>query len=219
MNNPTFSLDHNFDIAKIFQASDNNSIFKVLKKGQYLYLQEEIANKIFFIQSGKVKIGTYSKRSRELTKAMLGEGQIFGESCLIGETTRNDFAVAQEETIVYVLQKHTLQDLMRTNTELNAFMMKLIGNRLLKTERRLELLVFKDARERILEYLKELAREFGQPIGLETLVRNFLTHQEIANITSTSRQTVTSTLNDLRKSNIIYFNRKKLLIRDLSKLV
>ncbi|NRA51520.1 MAG: winged helix-turn-helix domain-containing protein, partial [Phaeodactylibacter sp.] len=45
-----------------------------------------------------------------------------------------------------------------------------------------------------------------------------LTQQDIANITGTSRQTVTSVMNDLRKSNLIYFNRRTILIRDLGKL-
>jgi CRP/FNR family cyclic AMP-dependent transcriptional regulator len=49
-------------------------------------------------------------------------------------------------------------------------------------------------------------------------VRNFITHQEIANLTATSRQTVTTTLNDLRFKKLLTFNRSRLLIRDLDKL-
>jgi len=62
--------------------------------------------------------------------------------------------------------------------------------------------------------------EKGKPVGYEILVNNFISHQEIANMTATSRQTVTTTLNELRNDNLIYFNRRKLLIRDkdLSKL-
>ena len=58
----------------------------------------------------------------------------------------------------------------------------------------------------------------GQRVGYEWVLRNFITHQEIANLTATSRQTVTTLLNDLRNENIIAFNRKRLLIRDLDKL-
>ncbi len=51
------------------------------------------------------------------------------------------------------------------------------------------------------------------------LVRNFLTHQEIANLTATSRQTVTTVLNELRNKNVLTFNRKRMLVRDMEKLV
>ncbi|MEM6724145.1 MAG: helix-turn-helix domain-containing protein, partial [Bacteroidota bacterium] len=77
---------------------------------------------------------------------------------------------------------------------------------------------FKDSRARIVEFLKELADERGQSVGFETVVRGFMTHQEIANLTATSRQTVTTVLNDLRNKNLITFNRRRLLIRDLENL-
>jgi len=50
------------------------------------------------------------------------------------------------------------------------------------------------------------------------LVPKFFTHQEIANLTDTSRQTVTTILNELRAENLIYFDRKRLLVRDVKKL-
>jgi CRP/FNR family transcriptional regulator, cyclic AMP receptor protein len=88
----------------------------------------------------------------------------------------------------------------------------------LEMEQRLESLVFKDSRTRIIEFLKSLAAKRGQRVGYEMLVRKFLTHQEIANLTATSRQTVTTVLNELRNKNILIFNRRRLLIRDMDKL-
>ena len=85
-------------------------------------------------------------------------------------------------------------------------------------EKRLESLVFKDSRSRIIEYLVDLNNEKGQRVGYEWVVRNFITHQEIANLTATSRQTVTTVLNELKTKNILTFNRKRLLIRDLDLL-
>jgi CRP-like cAMP-binding protein len=79
-------------------------------------------------------------------------------------------------------------------------------------------LVFKDSRSRIIEFLVEQGKKKGQPVGTETLVKRFMTHQDVANLTATSRQTVTTVLNDLREHNLISFNRNRLLIRDLEKL-
>jgi CRP-like cAMP-binding protein len=88
----------------------------------------------------------------------------------------------------------------------------------MRVEDRLSSLVLKDARERIIEFLVDTAGREGRKVGYETLVKHQLTQQEIANLTGTSRQTVTSVLNDLRKSNLIYFNRNSILIRDLQNL-
>jgi CRP-like cAMP-binding protein len=66
--------------------------------------------------------------------------------------------------------------------------------------------------------LVNLARTKGQRVGYEWLIRKPVTHQEIANLTATSRQTVTTTLNDLRFKKLLTFNRSRLLIRDLDKL-
>lgn len=85
-------------------------------------------------------------------------------------------------------------------------------------EKRLESMVFKDSRSRIIEFLVDLNSERGQRVGYEWVVRNFMTHQEIANLTATSRQTVTTVLNELKSKNIITFNRKRLLIRDINLL-
>jgi len=88
----------------------------------------------------------------------------------------------------------------------------------LEMESRLESLVFKDSRSRIVEFVVDLAEKKGQRVGYEWVVRKFITHQEIANLTATSRQTVTTVLNELRNDNLLTFNRKRLLVRDLELL-
>jgi len=68
------------------------------------------------------------------------------------------------------------------------------------------------------DFLKELAEENGEQVGTEIMVKHHLTHQDIANLTASSRQTVTTVLNELRSKNLIYFERKKFLIRSLEEL-
>ncbi len=204
---------------KIKNVDMENHIHRRYKKGAYIYLPEEYAEKVFFISEGRVKIGTYSDTGKEITKAILSKGEVFGELALIGENKRRDFAVAIEETEVCMMTVPQMKMMMRERNGFNMFIMKIIGGRVLEMEQRLESLVFKDSRTRIVEYLKSLAEKKGQRVGYEMLVRNFLTHQEIANLTATSRQTVTTVLNELRNNNIITFNRKRLLIRDMEKLV
>ncbi len=188
------------------------------KRGEYIYLPDEMSDRVFFLTDGRVKIGTYGDSGKEITKAILGKGDVFGELSLIGEDHRRDFAYTMEEATVCVVNVDEMKLLMRDHTSLGLFIMKIMGSRVLEMEKRLESLVFKDSRTRIIEYLLESAEKKGRRVGFETEVRKFITHQEIANLTATSRQTVTTLLNDLRDRNILTFDRRRLLIRDMDKL-
>lgn len=191
---------------------------RTFKKGDSVYVPEDQSDRIFFINEGRIKISVMNEEGKEITKAILGRGEVFGELALLGEERRHDFATALEDTTTCVVTLEALRSLMRERSELNLFFMKMFGARQLEMERRLESLVFRDSRSRIVEYLLLLAQTKGQRIGYEWVVRNFITHQEIANLTATSRQTVTTTLNDLRFKKLLTFNRSRLLIRDLEKL-
>lgn len=191
---------------------------KQFKKGEYIYIPNDQADRIYLIADGRVKIGAYGEGGKEVTKAVLTTGEVFGELSLIGELKRRDFAFAMESTTVCIITVVEMKSLMKEYSGLQLFMMKIMGNRVLEMEQRLESLVFKDSRTRIVEYLANLANKKGQRVGYEVVVRRFLTHQEIANLTATSRQTVTTVLNELRSKNIITFNRKRLLVRDMEAL-
>ncbi len=214
----------NIDVAGIFCPKKlgggalDRHIQKKYKKGDFIYVPDEHSDKIYFLMEGRVKIGTYGEGGKEITKAVLSSGEVFGELALVGEAKRRDFAYVMETTTLCIISTGEMKSLMREYNGLQLFLMKIMGNRVLEMEQRLESLVFRDSRTRIIEYLLNLAKKKGQRVGYETLVRHFFTHQEIANLTATSRQTVTTVLNELRSQNLLTFNRKRLLIRDMNKL-
>lgn len=197
----------------------SRSEFTKFDKHKHVYQPGERSDCLLFLIKGVVKIGRYSSDGREIIKHVLHPISMFGELCLAGELKRQDFAIAiKRDTQILKIQMIQLQQVMRRDNQLSMRILNFIGTRLQNVEQRLESLIFKDARERIIEFLKESARNQGKRVGYETLIKHTLTQQDIANITGTSRQTVTSVMNDLRKSNLIYFNRRTILIRDLGKL-
>jgi CRP-like cAMP-binding protein len=192
----------------------------LFQKEEYIYFPEDASDTIYMVSDGRVKIGSYTNDQKEIVKAILGRGEIFGELALVGETNRSEFALALDHnTRVCPMTIEDLKALMIDNQTLSLKIMKVIGFRLKKMERRIESLVFKDARTRIVEFLKEMAEEKGQKVGFEMMIKNHLTHKDIASLTGTSRQTVTTVLNELREDNIINFDRRRILIRDMAKLV
>ncbi|MEM9337299.1 MAG: Crp/Fnr family transcriptional regulator [Bacteroidota bacterium] len=191
----------------------------VYKKDDFIYFKDQSSESVYMVSSGRVKIGTYADDGKEIVKAILTRGEVFGELALAGEQKRQDFAQAMDNsTRVCAMTITDLQELMKDNKELSFKILKIVGFRLRKMERKIESLVFKDARTRIVDFLREMAEEKGQKVGFETMIKNHLTHKDIASLTGTSRQTVTTVMNELRERNLINFDRRRILIRDIEKL-
>ncbi len=221
MSDKSFWFLENKDLSDLFsQTKINGQINNIVnyKKGDYVYMPEDNSDKIFFIISGKIKIGSYRDNDKEVAHTILQKGDVFGELAMIGETSRKDFAQVLEDAEIIASALEDVKKQMKNHSGLSILIMKMMGSRVHEMEQRLESLVFKDSRTRIIEFIIQSLEKSGQRIGYEWVLRNFITHQDIANITATSRQTVTMVLNELKNENIINFDRKRFLIRDLEKL-
>lgn len=201
---------------KLAQASELKSI----SKHRYIFKDGEESTKIYVLVNGTVKLGNFSEDNREVIKTILHPRALFGESSISKERIRGSFAKSIDVDVRFVeIDVVTFIELMRENFDFNLKVVEHLGNKIRRTEKRLESLVFNDARTRIIDFIKDNANNFGHKVGLETLLKHSLTQQDIANFTGTSRQTVTSVLNELKKTNKIHFRRKRILIRDMDTLV
>ncbi|MBL7826853.1 MAG: Crp/Fnr family transcriptional regulator [Saprospiraceae bacterium] len=187
-------------------------------KHAVLYKPGQNADKVYFMLKGVVKVAVHAEK-KDIIKYVVRPGGLFGESCLTGDTLRRDFAYAMDDQLeVIEFQAEAVLTIMRTNFAFAQSLLYFIGERLRYTESQLENVVLKDSRSRIVEFLHQMGNEQGRKVGYETLVKHNMTHQDIADLTGTSRQMVTAVLNQLKRSNILYFNRKKILFRDLNAL-
>jgi CRP-like cAMP-binding protein len=199
-----------------WKATKDDHVYHHFKKNEYIYSSNDISNQIYLIEKGKVKIASYTEDGKEVLKAVLEAGEIFGEMALVGQARRADFAQALDEsTSICPMKIESLEELMAKNRPLSLHIYKILGFRLQKMERKIESLVFKDARTRVIEFIYDWATEKGQKIGYETKVKNYLTHKDIACLTGTSRQTVTTIMNELKDKNVINFDRRQVLVRDM----
>jgi len=193
---------------------------KIFPKYQFVYRQGDASDYIYFLSKGTVKIGTTHTDGREMIKRILHPEAVFGEIGIYSENAYHNFAFTMSnDVVIFRIDIKNFRRLLRKSSALNLNVLSMIGNRLSNTEKRLESLIFKDARARIIDFLRYNAETRGRKVGYETFFKNNLTQQDIANFTGTSRQTVTSVLNDLRKADLIYFNRSGILIRDMARLV
>jgi len=184
-------------------------------KHSYIYHPGDASEVLFILKEGRVKVGNYSDDGREVIKTIIRPGQLFGEMGLAGEEKRNEFAITmKEECSFYMIYVADLRNVMQQNPELSLRLIDRIGSRIRRTESRLESIIFKDSRTRVIEFINDMVTDSGKPLQEEILLQHFLTHQDIANLTGTSRQFVTSVLNDLKREKIIQFDRNTILVSD-----
>ncbi len=189
-----------------------------LKKDQPIYFPSQPSTNIYFLKEGHVKLFQLSDDGREFIHEILGPGEIFGELALTDEGNMQDFAAALDSALICTMKKDDFETMLRKNPEMNLRLTKWIGLRLRRFEEKVNDLVFKDAPKRIISFLLRYAEDFGKIKGGVVTIPAFLSHQEIAFLTATSRQSVTTVLNDLREKGIVQFNRRQLQVMSLSKL-
>lgn len=185
------------------------------KKSDYIYFEEDAANKIYLIDSGKVKIGHYTEDGNEIISAILTKGEIFGEKAILGIDKRKEFAQSVDNTTsICPVTKETLFELMRDNRSISLKIYKFIGIRIKKLERRIQLLLFKDTKTRLLEFLQELCEDFGHDCETtgDKVIEHPYTQKDIASLIGTSRPTLNIILNELKDEKFLSFHRKEIRI-------
>lgn len=198
-----------------YPAYKKDHTLNTYRKSDYIYFEEDSANKIYLIDKGKVKIGYYTEEGDEIIKAILTKGEIFGEKALLGVEKRNEFAQSIDNTTaICPVTKDTLFTIMRDNVSVSFKIYKFIGLRIKKLERRLQLLLFKDTKTRLLEFLNELCDDYGyncEKTG-DMVIHHPYTQKDIASLIGTSRPTLNILLNELKEESVINFTRKEIRI-------
>ncbi|MDC9724135.1 MAG: Crp/Fnr family transcriptional regulator [Urechidicola sp.] len=194
-----------------FKAFKETHEFNLYKKNDYVYFANESASKVYLINEGKVKLGYYTEGGDEVVKAILSKGELFGEKAVLGEETRNEFAQAiKTSTSICPIDATTLQDLIRDDRKFALGFYKFINFRIKKLERRLQLLLYKDAKTRLIEFLQDLCDDFGFDCDEKghMVIEHPYTQKEISCLIGTSRPTLNIIMNELKDEGIIKFNRK-----------
>jgi CRP-like cAMP-binding protein len=213
----------NFNILKSMSKKEmmemnEKSTMKYSRQSESIYLPGDSAHSIYFLKEGKVKISSYSDDGKELTHAILGPGELFGEQAIIGDKMLAQVAETTEDAVICSISVKEFERFMAQNPQLNLNVTKLLGFRLKKVRSRLEALWFKKAPDRVKQVLKDLAEEHGRPVGDEIVIELKLTHQDLANLSATTRQTVTTIMNQLEKEGLLDYDRKRILIHEPEKL-
>ena len=188
------------------------------RRGEPIYLPNESADAVLLVVKGRVKICHVTPEGKQSILNFIDTGELFGELSLLGNTERQEFSEAIENCRVVLIPKAAMLNLMANYPNINIGITKLIGSRRQRIERRLRNLLFRSNRERVVHLLIEMAEKYGNRTaeGLELNIK--LSHQEMASIIGSTRETVTVMLGQLQSEGMIRIARRRITIKDLQKL-
>ena len=183
-----------------------------VKKGEVLHLNRADKKIVYFIKSGTIKIVT---KETEHARSILNMGNIFGELAIYEDQDHDgsdEKAVVLEDGVVCVIETEQMKMMIEKYSSLKNQLLKLHGLRIRRLQRSLEDLLYKDSETRIKEYLINYIQKFGKTKDGILRAKNLMSHQDIAHMTNTSRQTVSNVMSKLRKEGIIDYNSKEILM-------
>lgn len=193
--------------------------FKKAKKGDVIYFSSSDVPRIFLLKKGNIKIVSIDDEGNETIKEILQKGDLFGELSLEQDSDVNEYAKAlTDEVSICSFLLSDFEDLLVRNPSLALSYTKFVGLKMKRFKNNYSNLVTKDAKSRLSSFLKDWAQREGKFEGNKVVIENYLTQNDIAQIICTSRQTATLLLNELEEKNLIYYNRREIIIDDISKL-
>ncbi|MFV8752584.1 Crp/Fnr family transcriptional regulator [Nannocystaceae bacterium ST9] len=185
-----------------------------IPRRQVIYLPGDPGDKVFFINGGRVKTSKVTRDGKELTLAYRGAGQIFGELAVVDLSPREEMAEAMKNAIITELPVEVFKDLLMGDAKLCFQFMAEFGRRRKQLETKLEHLVFKDVQAKLAALLLELGEEYGQENEEGVLIGLKITHQEMANLIGSTRETISLTLAQFKKRGLLEMNGRAVILLD-----
>ncbi len=185
--------------------------------GEYIYFPHQNRNKLYFTKGGFIKLGYIDEQGNEIIKEIIQKGEVFGQLTLEKNNGEDEFAKAYKGDVS--LCAFTMEDfvrLLQRKPEMAIAFSFHLGNKLKKVENRLLNILNKDVKSRLLQLLLQLAVDNKSIIDNKAVIEKFLTHDDIAKLIGSSRQTVTTTINQFERQNLICISKKEITINDVA---
>ncbi|MFB9841647.1 Crp/Fnr family transcriptional regulator [Mucilaginibacter ginsenosidivorans] len=182
---------------------------KIVQRGDVLYFVENDYSKIYLLIKENIKIRTSDRMGNEFID-IINAPDIFGDLSLEEHIHADQCAEAvSDNTIVCCFRATDFRRILEDNQLMFMHYVNMVNRKLRKMESRYSDLVYLDAKERLVRFIKTWAKANGSQHGDKIIVRNDLTHSDIAAVISTSRQSVNVLLNELKGLGVIQYDRKQ----------
>ena len=188
------------------------TIVRTFSKDSVIILAEEEGDSLFIIKKGQVKVSIVSEDGREVILSLLGDGAVFGELSLLDGKPRSANVIATGETVLIMLRRRDFLQLVHKAPQIAIELLAELASRLRRTDRQIEGLALLDVTSRISETLLQLADDNGVETEEGVIINNRPTHQELANMSGTTRETVSRVLKRLEAQGYIRCKGRRIAI-------
>ncbi|WP_079080640.1 Crp/Fnr family transcriptional regulator [Streptomyces ardesiacus] len=195
---------------------------KAYAAGEMLYIPQQPCEVLFILKRGRVRIFRVSADGRALTCAILNPGTIFGEMLLLGQRMYGNYAEALDEVTVCVMHRAEVDRFLLSDARIATRITEILGQRLADLEQRLSDSVFKSVPQRVATTLLTLMSEHeGSGLPLRPGAKHpqvALTHEQLAAVAGTSRETVTKVLHQFADQGMIRLARGRITVAKVEQL-
>jgi CRP-like cAMP-binding protein len=185
-----------------------------VRRRRVIFLPGDPGTSLFFVNGGRVKMSRVTRDGKELTLAYRGPGEIFGEVCLVDGGPRAEMAEAMENALITEVPREEFEKLLERYPLIGTRLVKTLCIRRRELENTMEKLVFQDVNAKLGELLLQLGDDYGVDDARGTLVAVKITHQELANLIGSTRETVSLTLSQFKRKKLIATEGRKIILVD-----
>src|SRR5918911_583452 len=196
---PIFSELDDRELAAIAALAKNRRY----AKDDVIFHAEEPGDVFCVIREGKVKVTMTSPEGKEIILAMLGPGDFFGEMSLLDDEPRSATVVATEPLELITIWRSDFLQILSENFSITRKILAELSRRLRSASNRIESLATMDVYGRLARFFLDLARQNGKVLDNGYVAVQRPTHQSIANMIGTSRETVSRLIHDLMRQNLL----------------
>ena len=183
-------------------------------RGQAIFHKDDPGESLFIIEGGSVLIYLPSPQGADLTLAVLGAGDFFGDLALLDGGPRSASATALEETETLALDRADFTAVLQSRPQSAMAVLAAVAQRLREADEMAGDLAFLDVGARLAKKLLELAGSHGVQRAEGTLLDLPLTQEELANMVGVTRESVNRHLSRWRRQGVIGREGRRFLIRD-----
>ena len=200
------------------QALSSATKRRTFRSGEVIFHRDDPGQVLYMMKEGKVKICIISPDGQEVSLAVLGKGEYFGEFALLDGLPRSTDAVALERVECYTLQRSDFLNAIQKNPKIAILVLEALSKRLRTTDQMVEDLIFLDVYGRVAKKLLELADAHGVKTDDGVLIDVRLTQQELASMVGASRESVNKVLGYFTDKNYISTDKHRITIHRVNDL-
>ena len=195
----------------IFENLNDEELLEIVKtinhkeyiKGDIIFTEGNVANTLYFINEGKIKLYKYTKDGKEQILHILSEGDFFGELDLIKPSEYGFNSKAIISSKICTLTKDEMKDIMMRNPVIGIKVLETVGERLSKVENLVQNLATNDVDSRMAYLLTNLIEEYGESIEKNISIKLPLSREDMASFIGVTRETISRKLKKFEDENLI----------------